>query len=80
MPIVKMLELSTAHMPCEDPGFGDIRVSEHKYGYTVFVCDYKNLDIPEWLRPILEKAVAEGCTIIHFDADAEEEEFKKWEW
>lgn len=84
MAITKMMDLSTAHMPSGDPEFGEIRHTEHEYGYTVFVNDAYKSDpniAPEWLRPILDKAVKHGCLVIIFDADAEEDdEFQKWEW
>jgi len=37
MPIEKVLDLTTAHMPSNDPGFGTIRVAPHEHGWVLFV-------------------------------------------
>lgn len=80
-PIRRMLDLSTSHMPSGYPDWGDVRVSEHDYGWIVFV-DPEHLDeAPRWLRPILDLAVAHDCILIDFDSDGPVfEPLKCWEW
>jgi hypothetical protein len=78
-----MLDLSTAHMPSTSPFFGDLRVLDFEYGYVVFVSPawLEGETAEEWLLPIMRKAVAEDCTVILFDRDAEkDEEFKTYDW
>lgn len=85
--IERALVLSTRHMPSSEPMWGSrsgsVRVSEHEYGFIVFVSDdVGNINyVPEWLRPIYTKAQASSCTMINFDSDANElEEFKAYGW
>ena len=85
MPIEKMLDLSTAHMPGANAYFGDIRFVEHAYGYIVFVRDAESEDdketITPWFLPILKEAQKQGCLLILLDRDAETHEgLKTYDW
>lgn len=74
----KVLALSTAHMPCEKPDFGDSRVVSHEYGFILFCAAVEG---PAWLAPILRAAGKSGCTLILFDRDGVEfTEFETWDW
>lgn len=81
--IETLLALSTAHVPGETPSFGSyLRVVEHEYGWIVFVQpEGDKWCIPDWLRPIHRVAVEQGCTLILFDRDCNEEpRFQTWDW
>jgi hypothetical protein len=88
MPVQKVLDLSTAHMPNSNPLFPDVTYAETRYGYIVFVPGLAHLRDPTaalelagWLYPILLKAAQEGCILINFDRDAEmEADLPTWEW
>ena len=52
--------------------FGDLRVTEHEYGWIIFVPglgagELEDTDIPEWARPLVSYAVATDCLLINFD-------------
>lgn len=79
--IEKVLALSTAHVdPHTVDGFGGLRSVSHEYGWLAFVYpDCPN--VPEWIKPIRDKAVEEGCTAILFDRDIEAvDEFEIYNW
>ncbi len=77
--IEKVLALSTAHMPNEDPDFGELRVLNFEYGYVVWVTEPD--EVPEWIVPIVKQAYENECTLILFDRDCNEHpELKTWEW
>lgn len=80
--IEKSLALSTAHAPSSRPDFGNMRVAEHKYGWIVFVTKPDpGIYYGAWLNPILELALKENCTLINFDADADEVDgLKVYDW
>lgn len=67
----RYLELTTAHMPSDAPDFGDAQVVDHDAGYVVFVEELTGVE-PEWLAPVLARAIAEGCGLVVFDRDADE--------
>jgi hypothetical protein len=71
-PLQKVLDLSTGHLPGPDPDFGDLRVTEHEYGWIIFVPglgagELEDIDIPEWARPLVSYAVSTDCLLINFD-------------
>ena len=66
----KMLDLSTGHMPNTSPDWGDITVSQFKYGFVVWVSEPETRSCPEWLLPIMKAAYEEGAILLLFDADA----------
>lgn len=82
--LMPMLDLSTAHMPEEDPDFGEVRTAPHEYGYVVWVTDpdpQTKDKIPSWLYPIIEAAYRSECVLINFDRDADTvEAFQKHDW
>lgn len=84
--IERLLALSTAHMPDEKPYFGDDigrpRISEHEYGYILFVNPQVDMGhIAGWLVPIMKCAIKLGCTLILFDADASKNpDFREYDW
>ena len=70
--IEKALVLSTGHMPCTAPDFGNIRTCEHEYGYIVFTYFPEHCEeAAEWLKPILHLAHKNNCVLINFDRDVE---------
>lgn len=76
--IEKVLALSTAHMPSESPDFGGVATVKFDFGYVAWVTESS---VPAWLAPVMQTAVAEGCTLILFDRDAATEpEFPVYEW
>lgn len=80
--ISPMLDLSTAHVPNEDPDFGGLRTIAHKYGWIVF-CPISDTDIniPNWIRPHLMVAWRHDCILINFDQAAETyDTLPTWEW
>lgn len=79
--IEKSFTISTAHAPSEHPDFGSLRVTEHEYGWIVFVAASPTDDTPEWLRSIVDVALLSECTLINFDRDVHEDErFKSYNW
>lgn len=82
LPLEHSITLSTSHVPSSDPDFGDIRVTEHDFGWIVFVSKfYVHENVPSWLRPILRAALDNGCTIVNFDRDAGQVEgFAIYHW
>ena len=82
--IRNMLDLSTAHMPSEEPDFGGHRVTKHEYGFIVFVPGSDVLwdrGTPQWLHPCMKRAQEEGCILINFDRDAGiVDGLPCWEW
>jgi hypothetical protein len=79
MTIEKTLVLSTGHAPESEATFGSIRTVEHDHGWIVFVC--ADAVVPDWFRPILNAALADGCTLVHLDADADEDNrFTLYDW
>jgi len=82
MPIVKSLELNTAHLPESDPDFSFCSAYETNYGWIVFPVhtEYTG-NLPDWLQPIVKFAFDNGCSLIHFDRDAEvDSNFKTYDW
>jgi len=78
--IEKTLTLSTAHMPCNEPDFGDLRYESHEFGYIVFFCTFSS-KTPDWLRTITEYCSATNCTLINFDCDADiVPQFQAYDW
>lgn len=66
-----MLDLSTAHIPSSEPNWGSLRVCEHEHGWVVWFCaDEENL--PDWFKPIQERARENECVLVNFDQDADE--------
>lgn len=80
--IHSMLDLSTSHVPSENPDFGNYRHVEHGYGWVVFVpLGDSYLNCPEWLHKIILYADANNCVLINFDRDAEvDSKFKTYNW
>ncbi len=70
--IKSILDLSTSHLPSENPDFGGVRFEGHEYGYVLWVVEDEAVEpfVPEWLSPILEIARKNNCMLIVFDADA----------
>ena len=74
------------------PEFGSCRWSIHKYGWIVFVCAVEAAvetpgifipedGTPEWLIPIMNKAIEHKCMLINFDQDGPVvEEFQTYAW
>lgn len=78
--IEKLLALSTAHMPSEEPDFGGLRTIEHEYGYVVFVGEPGD-GVPEWITPAMTMAYDNECTLILFDRDCNEDvTLPTWDW
>ena len=67
--IEKTLTLSTLHVP-PAPSLGSVRVANHRYGWIVFVA--QDSDVPNWLAPIYKMAQENKCSLINFDADAQQ--------
>ena len=73
--VEKCLVISTAHMPEEDPSFGDVRTVNHQYGIIAFLpskdCDsgFPGMVDP-WFRPVVMLAREMDCTMVCFDHDA----------
>ncbi len=81
--IKSILDLSTSHMPSENPDFGEVRFEAHEYGYVLWVVDDSAVqsNVPEWLYPILRIARKNNCMLIVFDADASTlDGFETWQW
>ena len=87
--IGKLLDLSTGHVCREsadlsllEPDFGRMRYEGHDHGWVVFVSP--SIDpklVPDWLKPIHTKAVAEDCMLILFDEDgAMDADFEIFQW
>jgi len=86
--IDKMLNLSNGHVDpskITDDGSdsldtGKLRNVSHQHGWIVFVfpdCP----EVPDWLKPIHDRAVQEDATLILFDRDGDEfDDFKKYGW
>jgi hypothetical protein len=74
------LDLSTAHMPDNDPDWGEVRVAEHEWGFVAFIApDLEG--VPEWLKETFDFAIALKCGIINFDSDADIiERLPTWDW
>lgn len=86
--VVRMLILSTAHMPTED-AFEDPQALETiacdavEYGWLVYVTDepFFLKEMPNWIRPIMHRANDLGCRYIKFDRDAQiYPDFIEYEW
>ncbi len=80
-----MLDLSTAHMPCGEPDWGDERVSHHEHGVILFLRDDPSPeeleDMPAWLAPIYDLGWRAGAILVNFDRDAEAYgDLPTWEW
>ena len=84
MAIERILVLSTGHMPCSKPDFGNLRHAEHMFGYIVFLLSSADGQVelaPAWLQPVIELAHNEGATHINFDRDEDNEPaLRTWEW
>ena len=72
--VYRMLDLSTAHTPSEDPDFGKLRHVQTEYGWVVYVSPdadkAEDDEFPEWLTTIHAAAVKQHAMIINFDHDA----------
>ena len=70
--IEKMMYISVKHLPDGDPKFGGMRVIWHAFGYIAFLAGEKNedCDIPNFMKPIVDYAIKNGCYLINFDYDA----------
>lgn len=84
MAVKKMLDLWMGHCPGPDIDFGDVRYANHEHGWVVFVnpamLEHAR-SFPDWLRPIMKKAIELDCILINFDTDAEQlEEFEVFDW
>jgi len=65
-------------MPNSNPAFGGVRAVPFEYGFIVFVSE---LDPIYWLRPIMEIAWRDECTLILFDRDAGvDPELPEFDW
>lgn len=74
-----VLVLSTAHLPRSEPAFGDVRAVPFEYGFIVFVTDSSR--VYHWLKPIMEIAERDECTLILFDADGNiDPELTTFDW
>ena len=87
MSIRKFLELSSAHMPDPDPGFGPFRALEDEYGTFLFfwrpASRHEARSVPPWLRTILafSRQRYRDCWVIYFDRDGEiEPNLPVFEW
>lgn len=80
--IEKVMVLSTAHMPNDEPEFGSIRHCNHQYGAFVFLGDYESIGgLCPWLKPIVTLAMEKECSMVMFDRDAETVNgLEAWEW
>lgn len=77
--IENILTLSTSHLPGPDPDIGDAKSAGFDLGIFVFV--NVELDLPEWLEPIMKFAASRHCVAILFDPDVPvEERFKTYDW
>ena len=75
--------MSTEHMPCSAPQFGDVRWTEHEHGFLVWVSgEARELPpVPGWLVEIMAYAIQQECLLINFDQDGDPSSlFRKWEW
>jgi len=79
--IEKVLTLSTAHMPNEDPDFGGVRCLRFEYGNVVFVSEPGHGE-PDWITPAMKLAYENECTLILFDRDCNEDPdlLPTWDW
>lgn len=85
--VEKCLVLSTAHIPnpyaensLGQPDFGNVTVMDSEYGWAVYV---GSPDVsPEWIKPVVRKALNENCALILFDRDADTypDDFKVYDW
>lgn len=77
--VEKVLVLSTAHLPRNEPAFGVVQAVPFEYGFIVFVTEDQNLY--HWLKPIMEIACQSECTLILFDADGNiDPELPTFDW
>ena len=81
--IEKVLALSTAHIPNADPDlgkFGGLRAASFEYGFVVWVSEPGD-GVPEWITPAMKLAYDNGCTLILFDRDCNEDpDLPTWDW
>ena len=78
--IEKIMVLSTAHMPEREPDFGSLRVLQGTYEHIV-PCVGRADTSTAWWVPIMEQALADGCTYLCFEADADtDDRFEIYEW
>ena len=68
--VKRILDLSTAHAPSNEPDFGDIRWESHQYGWIVFVSEHPLSGVEDWFEPILKEAIRLDCMMVLFDRDA----------
>lgn len=93
LPILRVLELSTAHITKESNEF--LRYEAHtcgpvqlivfekgEYGYLIRVEDHEIEDqVPEDIKSLLEFAESQNCTWMILDRDGEVlESLPRWEW
>ena len=73
------LVLSTGHMPESEPDFGHFRKTEHEFGWMVWISPVAIS--PLWLRPAVQYALKNSCTMILFDRDAlKVDHLQLWDW
>ena len=86
--IRKILCLSTGHLPYPDTadeiGFTRVCVLNHgDHGFALFVTepDDDDLELLDWLRPIMRAAWDDGCMMILFDCDEDiDPRFETFDW
>ena len=77
--VEKVLALSTAHMPNQDPDFGGLRAVPFEHGVVVWVSE-PGYGVPEWITPALTLAYEAECTLLLFDRDCNEDpELPTWD-
>ena len=75
----KTLVLSTGHMPKSEPDFGELRATEHEYGWIVWLSDAATK--PDWIIPVIEYARKNSCSMIVYDRDAPNvAHLQLWDW
>ncbi len=84
--VEKVLVLNTTHLPSRNPPFGNLRAAPHKGGFVVFVPPYlsevlNDRAVFHWLKPIVDTAIQNECTLILFDRDGNvDPELPEFSW
>lgn len=73
--VTRTLDLSNSHTPPPGspplrPDFGDVRTTDHEYGWIVFLPPKEHYEPPDWFKPVVDLAHQHGCTLVLFDRDA----------
>lgn len=83
----KGYSLSTGHMPCEAPDFGELLCATHEFGYVVRIPDEQTFNevyadtTPDWIRPIIALAHEHKISAIEFDRDVpEDDQLPIYDW